>query len=188
MQPQYPGQYPSPQPGYGTAGPAHAVPGGAPNPQLNLNPKQQAMLGEFDLLPGEQIVYTIQGDGFFLGANPAAKAIAALQATLVALTGGHVRIFVVVTNHRIVLVESRQAFCGFRRVKGVQAIALSSLAECGWGRETQWCCIHSRAVHLESKTQRYTLVIKKLGDHALREFVANLSQVLVANAATRTAT
>jgi hypothetical protein len=76
------------------------------------------MLGEFDLLPGEQIVYTIQGDGFFLGANPAAKAIAAIQATLVRLTGGHVRIFVVVTNHRIVLVESRQAFCGVRRVTG----------------------------------------------------------------------
>jgi len=111
-----------------------------------------------------------------------------MQASLVTLTGGHVRIFVVVTNHRIVLVESRQACCGFRRLEGVQAIALASLAECGWGRETQWCCIHSRAVHLESKTQRYTLVIKKLGDQALREFVANLSAVLVSNTQARTAT
>ncbi|MEX1367758.1 MAG: hypothetical protein AB1Z98_31810 [Nannocystaceae bacterium] len=159
-----------------------------PNSQLALTPKQQAMLGELDLLPNEHIVYTIQGDGFFMGANPAAKAIAALQASLVALTGGHVRIFVVVTNVRIVLIESRQVFCGFRRIKGVQAISLASLAECGWGRETQWCCIHSRAVHLESKTQRYTLVIKKLGDAALREFVANLSAVLVTNAQLRTAT
>jgi hypothetical protein len=159
-----------------------------PGGQLALSPKQQAMLDELDLLPGERIVYTIQGDGFFLGANPMAKAIAAVQAALLTITGGHVRIFVVVTSHRIVLVESRQAFCGFRRVKGVQAIALASLAECGWGRETQWCCIHSRAVHLESKTQRYTLVIKKLGDHALREFVANLSAVLVANSQAHTST
>lgn len=190
MQQQHPGQYPQGQYPQGQlpAGPTPAQAGGVPNPQLALNPKQQAMLSEFDLLPGEQIVYTIQGDGFFLGANPMAKAIAALQATLVTLTGGHVRIFVVVTNHRIVMVESRQAFCGFRRVKGVQAISLGSLAECGWGRETQWCCIHSRAVHLESKTQRYTLVIKKLGDQALREFVANLSSVLVSNTQLRTAT
>jgi len=169
-------------------GPAHAQAGGVANPQLALDAKQAAMLQEFDLLPSEQIVYTIQGDGFFLGANPMAKAIAALQASLVAMTGGHVRIFVVVTNLRIVLVQSRQAFCGFQRTKSVQAIALASLAECGWGRETQWCCIHSRVVHIESKTQRYTLVIKKLGDQALREFVANLSAVLVSNTQARTST
>jgi len=79
-------------------------------------------------------------------------------------------------------------WCGCRQLKGVQAIALAALAEAGWARETQMCCIHSRAVHLESKTQRYSLVIKHLKDQHLREFVSQLSQVMLANVAQRTST
>lgn len=60
--------------------------------------------------------------------------------------------------------------------------------EAGSGKDTQWCCIHSRSVHLETKTQRHNLVIKKLNDQALREFVRNLSAVMVANVHGRTAT
>jgi hypothetical protein len=79
-------------------------------------------------------------------------------------------------------------WCGVRRVKGVNAIALASVAECGWAKETQMCCIHSRVVHLETKTQRHTLVIKKLKDDGLRQFVANLSAVMVSNVQSRTST
>ena len=42
--------------------------------------------------------------------------------------------------------------------------------------------LHSRVIKLESQTQRYGMVIKKMGDEALREFVTNLSSVIVANA------
>lgn len=148
----------------------------------------QQMMQDVDLLPGENLQYSIQGDGYFLGANPLLKAIAMVQAAMVKITGGHIRIFVLVTNQRIILAQSIQALCGFNRVRSVNALALASLAECGWAKFTQWCCVHSRLVHVETKTQRHTLVIKKLKDPALREFVSNLSAVMVSNVQSRTAT
>lgn len=148
----------------------------------------QTMMEDVDLLPGEALQYTIQGDGYFLGANPLLKLIAIFQAAIVKITGGHIRIFVIVTNQRIVLAQSISAMCGFNRTKAVNAIALASLAECGWMKMTQWCCVHSRLVHVETKTQKHTLVIKKLKDDALRAFVSNLSAVMISNVQSRTST
>jgi hypothetical protein len=159
------------------------APGGAP-----MTKALQAIMKEVDLLPGEQVQYTIQGDGYFLGTNPALKAIAVFQAAMVKLTGGHIRIFIIVTNQRVLLANSFSQCCGVKRMKGVNAIALASVAECGWAKETQMCCVHSRVVHLETKTQRHTLVIKKLKDDGLRQFVANLSAVMVSNVQNRTST
>jgi hypothetical protein len=156
--------------------------------QPNLTPAAQAMLAEVDFLPGETLQYSIQGDGFFVGTSPLAKAIAALNGFIATITGGHVRVFVMITSQRILLLESTQVMCGLTRTRRVNAIALSSLAEAGWGKDTMYCCIHTRVVHMESKTQRHTLVIKNLGDPGLREFVARLSAVMIANSNSRTAT
>ncbi len=142
----------------------------------------------FDFLPGEVLTATVMADGFFLGTNPAQKLIAAWMGFVTKITGGHIRIHVLVTNQRIVLVQSTQAFCGFTRVRGVNSIALGSLARAGWAKETQWCCIHTRLMELESKTQNYTLVIKRLNDAALREFVATMSATVTANALSGTET
>ena len=67
-------------------------------------------------------------------------------------------------------------------------MALASVLEAGSRKETQSCCFHTRTVHIESKTQKHQLVIKKLGDDGLKDFVANLSAVLVNNARSGTAT
>lgn len=152
-----------------------------------LSPVAAKMVAELDLLPGEVIHYSIQGDGFFMGSNPIVKLAAAIQSMMVTLTGGHIRIFVVITNMRVLLLQSQQTFCGMSRIRSINAIALASLAEAGSGKDTQWCCIHSRTVHLETKTQRHNLVIKRLDDKALREFVRTLSAVMVANVYARTA-
>jgi hypothetical protein len=156
--------------------------------QPTLSPAAQQILSEVDFLPGEALQYSIQGDGFFIGNNPLLKVMATVSAMLVKLTGGHIRVFIMITNQRILLLQSQQAFCGFKRVRNVNAIALASLAEAGWSKDTVYCCIHARTVHMESKTQRHTLVIKNLGDPALREFVAMLSGVMVTNSQLRTAT
>lgn len=158
------------------------------NQAIQLSNAAQQMITEVDLLPGEVIHYSIQGDGFFLGSNPIAKAVAAFQSFITTITGGHIRVFVVITNLRVLLLQSEQALCGFRRLRGINAIALASIAEAGSGKDTQWCCIHTRTVHIQSKTQRYTLVIKKLDDKALRDFVRNLSNIVVTNVHTRMAT
>ncbi|MGB1013758.1 MAG: hypothetical protein ACPG4T_06470, partial [Nannocystaceae bacterium] len=67
-------------------------------PAINLTPAQQKLMQMVDLLPGEVPAYTIQGDGFFMGSSPIEKAAAAMAATLVKLTGGFIRVFVVITN------------------------------------------------------------------------------------------
>ena len=153
-----------------------------------LGPKGQKLLQDVTLLPGEELKYAIMGDGYFLGAHPLAKLIAVIQAMITTLTGGHIRVFVLVTNQRILMLQSTQIWCGWARTKNVNALALASLIECGSGKETQFCCIHSRLVHIETKSQKHQLVIKKLGDPEIRDFVANLSAVLVSNVSSKTAT
>lgn len=195
QQPQYPasnGQHAHAPPPYPQAGQQQAhYRQQQPHPQhqyapqqtqaVAISPKQQKFLADIDLLPGEQMTYLLEGDGFFVGSNPIAKAVAAFQASMLKLTGGHSKVFIVLTNKRVMMIHSVAMWCGFMRSKTISAIALGSVAEAGWAKDTQWCCIHSRAVHMESKTQKYTVVVKKLSDHGLREFMANLSHVLVGN-------
>jgi hypothetical protein len=162
-------QYPQTPPPAGPAGPG-------PNPRL------QEALTTVDLLPGEQIYFTLQADGFFLGANPLAKLMAAVTAFLVTVTGGHVRIFLVVTNQRLLMLASRAVWCGCGRAKVVQSFALASIKEVASVKETQMCCVHTRLVQVHSMTERKNLVIKKLGDEEIRRFVTNLSGVIVTHA------
>ena len=149
---------------------------------VTASPGFQKAMAQVEMLPGEETHFAIQADGYFQGANPIQKVLAQVQAALTRLTGGYIRIYAVVTNRRVLLVQSMQAWCGCTRVEGVNAIGLASVREVGMGKETRVCCVHTRAVHLESMTQRYTFVVTKLGDKAMKDFVSNLSAVLVANA------
>lgn len=42
--------------------------------------------------------------------------------------------------------------------------------------------MHSRVVHLETLSSRYTLVVKSLKDPDLQAFVTHVSQLIIANA------
>lgn len=163
------------------AAPAIGGSGHAPTAMTALGPKGQELLNSVTLLPGEQIKYAIMADGYFIGANPLLKMIAVFQAMITTLTGGHIRVFLIVTNQRVLLLQSNQVWCGVGKMKKVNSIALASLIETGCGKETQMCCVHSRYVHIETKTQTHMMMIKKLGDAQIQDFVANLSAVLVAN-------
>lgn len=161
--------------------PPQQMPHATPAPGPAGNPRFQEALASVDLLQGEQIYYTLQADGFFIGANPLLKMMAAITAFLVAITGGHIRIFLVVTNQRLLVLKSTQVWCGCGRAKAVHAIALAGVKEVGSAKETQLCCIHTRTVQVQSMTQTFNLVIKKLGDAEIRQFVTNLSAVVVAH-------
>lgn len=140
-----------------------------------------------DWMPGEVVSASITADGFFIGVSPLDKLVAAWAAFIAKITGGHIRVHVVVTNLRVLLVQSTQALCGFSRARGVNAIALGSLAQAGWSKNTEWCFFHTRLIQMESKTETYTLVIKQLNDAALREFITNVSGTITANAQAGTA-
>lgn len=154
----------------------------AQQPQLPpANAKLQEALTQVDLLAGEQIVYSLMADGFFLGSHPIAKLFAAIQAMIVTLTGGYIRIFLVVTNQRVLVLKNFQVWCGCGKVRAIHAIALAGVKEVGSSKETQMCCIHTRTVQLQSMTQVFNLVVKRLPDSEIRSFVTNLSAVVVAH-------
>jgi hypothetical protein len=161
--------------------PPQQAPHGTPAPGPAGNPRLQEALSQVDMLQGEQVYYTLQADGFFIGANPILKMMAAFTAFLVAITGGHIRIFLVVTNQRLLVLKSTQVWCGCGRAKAVHTIALAGVKEVGSAKETQLCFVHTRTVQVQSLTQRFNVVVKKLGDQEIRQFVTNLSAVLVAH-------
>jgi len=107
--------------------------------------------------------------------------MAAISAFIIALTGGHVRIFLVVTNQRLLVIKSTAVWCGCGRSRAVSTIALAGIKEVGSSKETQLCCVNTRTVQVQSMTQVFNLVIKKLGDQEIRQFVTNLSAVIVAH-------
>ena len=86
------------------------------------------------------------------------------MAFMVMLTGGHIRIFLVVTNQRLLVVKSTAVWCGCSSTKVVNAIALAGVKEVGSSKETHLCFVHTRTVQVQSLTQLYNVVVKKLGD------------------------
>lgn len=155
---------------------------------VDLSPKAAEALKMVDLLDGEEITYSLQADGFFLGTHPILKLIASLQAMITTLTGGHIRVFLFATNYRILLVQSVRVFCGATATKSVKAMALGHLAEASWIKDTQMFCIHARLIQLQTETEQIGLVIKKMGDEALRGYVKQMSQVILQNVEQRSQT
>jgi len=148
---------------------------------VNMTPKTQEALNNVQLLQGEEIQYAVQADGFFVGTSPLEKAIAKLQAFFTKLTGGHIRMFLVLTNQRVLLIESTAKCCGFSASRVVHTIATKSIVEAGSIRETTWCCFHTRMIQVESLTQKYVLVAKTMTDPELMEFITRMSLLIVRN-------
>ena len=144
---------------------------------------QKAMV-DVQFMEGETMEAAWQADGFFLGTNPMLKLIAIITAFLVRITGGHIRIFLVVTNMRVVMVQSTAQWCGCMSGRSTNTIALTSIKEAAITKETQYCCFHSRMIHLQSMTQRYTMVVRKFKDENLRHFLAQMSYTIIRNSKT----
>ena len=149
-----------------------------------LNPAAQKAMTEVELLPGEMIEHVFQGDGYFLGAHPIAKLIGTISALLTTITGGHIRIFLVLTNLRVLMVQSTAVCFGCTRTKKATVIALSGVKEAGIAKETQLCCFNARLVHIQSITELYTMVVKKFRDEDLKEFLRALSHLIIDNSKT----
>jgi hypothetical protein len=177
------GHYPQPQ-GYPPQqqmqqyqhAPQHTPPAGP-----RVDARMQDAISQIDLLAGEQIVYTLTADGFFIGVQPILKLMAAIASLVATLTGGHIRIYLLVTNQRVLVIKSVQVWCGFNRMKEISSVALAGIKEVGSAKDTQMCCIHTRRVRLQSMTETFNFVVKKLPDSEIRAFVTNLSAVVVAH-------
>jgi len=149
-----------------------------------LSQRAQQAMTDVELLQGEEVARVWEADGFFLGTHPLLKLMGKIQSMVVTLTGGHIRVFLVVTNMRVLLVQSTQMWCGCQKVRGANAISMTSVKEAGIGRETQMCCFHSRVIHIQTLTQRHTLIVKGFSDEDMKSFLAYMSWVLVSNART----
>lgn len=146
-----------------------------------LTPKAQEALNEIQLMQGEEVVYAVQADGFFLGSNPILKLIATWQAFVTKITGGHIRVFLILTNMRLLMIESQAAMCGCNKLRAVKVLSTSDIVEAGSGKATAMCFVHTRSINVETLSQNYILAVKKLRDDDLRAFVTNMSQLIIAN-------
>ncbi len=135
----------------------------------------------FQLLPGENIEYFAEGDGYFLGTNMFAKLLSLWQAFITMITGGHIKLGFILTNQRLLVVQSVQAMCGCAKVRNVHTIAIRSIAEAKSGLERQCCCINTRLIHVQSRTYSYSFVVKKFNDQQLQDFVTRMSLLIVNN-------
>ncbi len=156
----------------------------APMAQLGqqpMHPHVQDALTQVDMLAGETVMYSLVADGFFLGVSPLAKLIGSMTAFTTALFCGHNRVFLVVTNQRILVLRSfKNNFLGTAIVKGVLSVALAGLKEVGNTKSSMCWCFHTRTVQLQTVTQAFNLVIKQMGDAEIRSFITNVAAVSVA--------
>ncbi len=139
------------------------------------------------MLAGESIQHTLEADGVYIGTSPMAKLLSVFVEWTVRITGGHIRINLVVTDRRVLVLQSFKLLCGSTQVKMVHSVALANVTETGWAKGTEACCINTRVINVQTKTQRHVFVVRKLGDAALRGFMTQVSAVTIANADAGTA-
>nr|MDA3863133.1 hypothetical protein [Deltaproteobacteria bacterium] len=135
----------------------------------------QFYLDSIELLQGENIIASLEGDGFFLGTNPLLKLFAKFTSFMVTLTGGHIRIMLVLTNKRIFIVQKSQAWCGCTASKNIRLVALKALVEAGAAKDTQVCCFHSNLVTLETRTENFAMILKNNDDQLLKQFINQMA-------------
>jgi hypothetical protein len=133
------------------------------------------------LLPGETLDYFAEGDGFFLGSNVFAKILAWWQSFTTMITGGHIRVGFILTNQRLIIVQSVAACCGLTKLRKVRTIAIKAIAEAQSGLERQCCCINTRLIHIQSRSFTSTFVVKKFDDQMLQDFIARMSLLIMQN-------
>lgn len=136
---------------------------------------------EVDLLPGENIKNVYEGYALPTGANPIAKMMGAIANFFIMITGGHNRMYLVLTNMRLLMVKSTQAWCGCRKARNFNTIASTSVLEAGTSKSTMYCCFHARNVHVQSKTELHSMQVKKFKDQDLRQFLSDFSQHIIHN-------
>lgn len=136
----------------------------------------------FQLLANETLDYFLEGDGFFLGTDIVSKIMAKWQSFVTMITGGHIKIGFILTNLRLVIVESRAACCGFTANRVVHTIALKSIAEAKTLLETQCCCIKTKLVSIESRSFKYNFAVKRFDELQLQDFITRMSLLIQRNA------
>jgi hypothetical protein len=191
-QPQQQG-YPQQQQGY----PQQQYQQQAPQQQIQQAPQaapqfsgsdQNDALNQVELLPGEQVVHAVQGDMAYYGTNNLIRTFITqiawymkFQNIFIKITGGHMRVFFVVTNQRVLLIQSQSVFCGIMSAQNVHSISLATLSSVAASKATMYCCLTGRVLHIATKSEGYSVVIKSLSDTEIKTLMSNLGAIVVSN-------
>lgn len=135
-------------------------------------------VAEVELMQGEEIRYCLQADGLAFGARLWARLRSGAQTLLARVTGGHVRVFLVLTSMRLLIVETRAQWCRCSRVKAVHVVAHDAVVSAGSSKRSHLCFLHTRWVYVGTTAGEFGLPIKKLPDEHLRAFVTHLGQLV----------
>lgn len=193
------GGYPqgnNPQQGYGQQQqgqgmtPHHGAPMGA-YPNASSAAIQTAMT-QFDLLPGENIVCQQEAVGLQWWIGPQAWFFAAIappmfalrflvwwQALVATICAGHVKVSIIVTDQRLVLVSDKATLFGFVSNLQIRTIPFSSINTVQTMQQSLcWCCSGS-GIQIESRAGTVLAMISD--EAAVRRTLAGVSQSLAAN-------
>lgn len=89
--------------------------------------------------------------------------------------------FMILTNYRLITVSSQQIFCGCSATKGANVVALADVMEAGLSKESKICCIHTRLIHVKTRTGVTQYVVKGFSDHDLKNYLYVMSHLILRN-------
>ena len=165
----------------------HEAPTSAPMPALTssksdqLTPRQKDTLAAVELLPGENLLHVWEGDGFYLGNNPIAMMLSFLIRVIWTLMGGHVRLYLVLTNQRMLFARSVKLWCGWTSFNVHHTFSANSIKNAGIRKDTAMCCLHSRVVEVSSHTATHGAVVRGMNDSEMKAFLNTMSEFIRTN-------
>ena len=142
---------------------------------VQLDKKQEQAMANVALLPGETITNIWEADGVILEAIPGAKLAAMIQRFILMITGGYIRVYLVLTNQRLIVVQATRDSCGLGSARVADTLAASAIHTVGIGKQSWLFCCHSRLVRLHSKKTPLTLIMRRFKDEDARSFMNQMA-------------
>lgn len=138
------------------------------------------MAQNIPLLPGEEIVFQLEGDVFGGGANPISQAIARINAFVSKILGTKIKATLVVTTQRVI--EYREVInCWCVPVsRDFKVVLPHSIKEVGYHRVTTCGCFPYFALYYQSMTQSTFFPVKDGSDEQLAGYVEKFYKAMKA--------
>ena len=155
---------------------------------IELDKKQTEAMAAIDLRPGEFVTHVWEGDGitvpqwltilgdqFNFPVEALKPVVVGWMRFMLFITGGFIHVYIVLTSHRLIVVESaRTCFgAGKGRVSGV--LAANGVHTVGISKDTKYCCIHRRVISVLSTKRAIELRMRKFNDDDAREFMSTMA-------------
>jgi len=124
------------------------------------------------LLPGEEVVFQLEGDVYGGGANPITQAVARLTAAIQKILGTKRKATLVVTNQRVLEYQELIVCWCIPSATNLKVVLPHSVQEVGYSRTTTCGFFPYFNLYYQSFTQNTVFPIKGGSDEQLKDYVS----------------